>query len=371
VPSSASGKDATESAAAPGAATVTYYSPPPGIPRLPRYVAFDLELVANVVSEDVCAPAIACGALQAVADTQMSLLAPEVFHSGLPGARDRAVESSAQSTPPAWTPQDVRDFVDTLWEYVERGYMVVTWGGMRSDWWFLADNCGRDEATLTKITRMALWHHIDVPFLTYCASGHCPRLEGAAAAMKRASHRYLAPQKNGVLDSLKAADSHSVPDMWAKPWLRHAVLAHVQTDAAATLELALEFTTSASIAWLTHLRRMKRVKLPVRVTADGSPRLLVTMEALSLPPPRNVHWRVDPASSFHWLSQHDRKQVLDAWRLMQQQYQQQQQQQRRKQYARHVRGPKKQRHHGSPSKQASLFLPQDSWRHDKALMAVG
>jgi hypothetical protein len=167
------------------------------------------------------------------------------------------------------TPQLTREeCIALVWRLhtaVEKGYTIVTHNGAGFDFDILAEESGMHSLC----THLAL-HSVDTCLLVHCLKGFPVGLDAIARGMG------LSGKTEGMSGAL-------APQMWAEG--RYAeVLAYVEQDVRATLNVALEIEKQRSLTWIS--RSGKRNLLLV-------PDLLTVEAALRLPEP-DTSWMSDP-----------------------------------------------------------------------------
>jgi hypothetical protein len=167
------------------------------------------------------------------------------------------------------TPQMSREeciaLVWRLHKAVERGFTILTHNGAGFDFDILAEESGMHSLC----AHLAL-HSVDTCFLVHCLKGFPVGLDAIARGMG------LQGKTDGMSGAL-------APQMWAEGRCAE-VLAYVEQDVRATLNVALEIEKLRLLAWIS--RSGKRNILLV-------PQLLTVEEALRLPEP-NTSWMSDP-----------------------------------------------------------------------------
>jgi hypothetical protein len=167
------------------------------------------------------------------------------------------------------TPQLTREeciaLVWRLHRAVERGFTILTHNGAGFDFDILAEESGMHSLC----AHLAL-HSVDTCFLVHCLKGFPVGLDAIARGMG------LSGKAEGMSGAL-------APQMWAEGKFQE-VLAYVEQDVRATLNVALEIEKLRLLAWIS--RSGKRNILLV-------PQLLTVEEALRLPEP-NTSWMSDP-----------------------------------------------------------------------------
>jgi hypothetical protein len=126
-------------------------------------------------------------------------------------------------------------FLDSLYELVQNGHLLVTWGGSSSDWKLLAKEVPH---RALDIVNMAL-QSVDVPMCTCMSIGMMMGLNAACKAL-------------GF--SLKDdTSSENIPDLWNQKTLeaRLKVLQHVSNDAFATMLVVKNAENSGQLAWIS------------------------------------------------------------------------------------------------------------------------
>lgn len=232
-------------------------------------VAFDLEmdgLLPEAWPTDGTSPVrVLCGATARLAAPASP---PDVrlWHSG--GGAPMAPEGACE-------------LVDHLWAASERGDVVVTWGGLASDWRVLAAECGQVSAAHAARCRALALRHVDVPFAAAATTGGMMGLRAACLGMGLAAKHPLA--------------SASVPLLW-RAGNYGFVLHHVLSDAVATARVyAAMFAADdpPKLTWQT-ARGATAVWLSPAVEEGGQARLPSVAECLDMPAAKP--WFVVPAS---------------------------------------------------------------------------
>lgn len=268
------------------------------------FVAFDLEMSALLPVEwpaDGSSPVrILCAASARVVPAAPPV--PATFAT--PAARASAPPLPAALPPPetrVWhgaatpwmTPHDLCAFIDYLWAAHTRGEMIITWGGVASDWRVLAAEVRAvSPAAAAKCVAMAR-QHIDIAFAAAASLGGMMGLRAACAGM--------------CLEAKHPMASALVPVLWAMGQWPY-VLAHVTADAVATAAVYERMfhadTPTPQLTWHTARGAAKTWYAPY-VVERGAPRLLTVQECLALPkatPKFSVPANLEPSAMAEWLA---------------------------------------------------------------------
>ena len=154
--------------------------------------------------------------------------------------------------------RDVRRLVQQLGELAGRGYTLLTWDAMRSDWDLLAS-----QAQDRVFCRQLASQHVDMVFHVVCARGHRLSLEHAAYGMEL---------------TLERPDAHrtTASQRWSEKNYRPA-LESLSQHVRLTIDLAHVCQEQGLVAWESQSGRRTQLELP-----QG---WLTVAEALQLPTP--------------------------------------------------------------------------------------
>lgn len=231
----------------------------------PRYIGFDIE-TAKVVPEwepDLMAHrplGIACAA--AVLEDRKD---PVTWHG-----------TDNDAPAPQMSRDDVRSTLDDLCAWVEDGYTLVTWNGLKFDF----DVLSEESDQLQRCAEIALGH-IDLMFHAVCGLGHYVSLPKAAEGL-------------GLGGKTSGMTGAQAPVLWSQGKYDQVLEYNIQ-DARLALKVAQESERRGEFLWITGRGRTRGLYLD-----DG---WLCVRDACRLPLP-DTSWMTDPPCRdqfFAWL----------------------------------------------------------------------
>ena len=222
-----------------------------------------------------------------VLDLEFTDLVPDdsLESSNLQIACAATLLSDTGNQPILWTPHDeapalgldhLVSLIGYLEAMVQRGYILITWGGMSSDFRMLQKEC---PSLKTSIQKLAL-DSIDVPYVSACVQGMMMSLSSAAEGLN-------------IQDSKAFKSSLKVPELWTSGQ-RSLVHDHVILDVRLTMEVFQSCVESGILKWKT-LRGFIRV---FRF------QFLTVRQCLTMPRPNvpfEISAKMDPKVQAQWL----------------------------------------------------------------------
>jgi hypothetical protein len=230
----------------------------------PRYVSFDIE------SARLLPP----GVSDILAYRPLGISCAAAATSDGRDRRTWAGRNPDGSYAPRMSPDEAAAMVRDLMAYRNDGYTLVTWNGLGFDFDILAEESGLH----AECVELAM-NHIDMLFHAVCVLGHPISLQKATEGM----------EIEGKLAAMSGAEA---PEAWAAGRFEE-VLAYVQQDAAATVELTQVCEERKELAWITRTGKKRRMPLE-----DG---WLNVKDASGLPLP-DTSWMSDPPRRERFLS---------------------------------------------------------------------
>ena len=281
-----------------------------------KTIAFDLE-IAKVVPDganwDKQHPlGISCAA------TLTSEGQAQLWHNGQDWATDRDGARYGDKM----SPNQVRDLVAYLRDFINRGYSVVTWNGLGFDFKVLAEEC-EDRMWAMTVADMAMGMHIDPGFQMVCERGFMIGLDKAAKGLRVGGktdgmHGDLAPilwsgdlstatteQRENIMHFfplLEAAGTRAAQDL---------CLEYVGQDARATMDVYNAIVEKKKVWWVTTKGTICKYPWKPIIKQDPYDRLLRVSEALGVDEP-NTSWMTDPRPRgvyFEWVEVLKRRQI--------------------------------------------------------------
>lgn len=155
--------------------------------------------------------------------------------------------------------------VEELADYVQRGFIPLTWNGLSFDFNILAEESGMHNQCC-ELARA----HVDMMFHFFCLQGYPLGLDAAAKGM-------------GLAGKLEGMDGAQAPILWQQAQFAK-VLEYVTQDAITTLNLAEAVVERKRIRWQTRGGKPNRISIP---------KWLTVVDALKLPLP-NTSWMRKP-----------------------------------------------------------------------------
>ena len=222
-----------------------------------------------------------------VLDLEFTELVPDenLEASSLQIACAATLLSDTGGQPILWTPHDdcpalsldhLVSLIGYLEAMVQRGYLLVTWGGMSSDFRMLQKECPSLKATIQKLALDS----IDVPYVSACVQGMMMSLASAADGLN-------------IQNGKDASSSIKVPDLWTSGQ-RPLVHEHVMLDVRLTMEVFQSCADTGLLKWKT-VRGFIRV-FPFQ--------FLTVRQCLGIPKPKvpfEVSSKMDPKVQAQWL----------------------------------------------------------------------
>jgi hypothetical protein len=173
--------------------------------------------------------------------------------------------------------------VDFLWNYFQKGYIVVTWGGTAFDFRVLYH--GVTDPLYKNLIHFLCRRHVDVPLTGAATTGMMMGLSAASKGMGLGS---------------KPFDSSRVPFLWSdrsSSMGQEAVLRQVWTDAALTTKVYNQIFINAYIGvpytgsyrpyleWFTMCGKIRRFYTPYVACTPSTMRLWNVEECMAAPKP--------------------------------------------------------------------------------------
>ena len=222
-----------------------------------------------------------------VLDLEFTQLVPEesLESSSIQIACAATLLSDTGNAPILWTPHEdvpaldmdrLVSLIGYLEAMVQRGYLLVTWGGMSSDFRMLQKECPILKSTIQKLALDS----IDVPFVSACVQGMMMSLSSAAEGLN-------------IQDTKAFKSSIKVPDLWTSG-KRSEVHDHVCLDVRLTMEVFQNCAETGILKWKT-MRGFIRVFRFEFVTV----RNCLTMPRPNVP--FEISSKMDPKVQAQWL----------------------------------------------------------------------
>jgi hypothetical protein len=174
----------------------------------------------------------------------------------------------------------IRHFIDFLWTYAQKGYVIVTWGGTAFDFKILYNEVS--DPTYKALVHFLARKHVDIPLASAASSGMMMGLSAVAKGMGLGSKPY---------------ESASMPHLWAESSSQEAVFRQVWADAALTMRVYQHiFVNGESTAhalgryrpyldWITLGGKLRRFYAPYVPVTHTTLRLWNVEECMVAPKP--------------------------------------------------------------------------------------
>lgn len=173
----------------------------------------------------------------------------------------------------------IRHFVDFLWTYYQKGYVIVTWGGTAFDFKILFNEVS--DPTYKRLIHFLARHHVDIPLTSAATSGMMMGLSAVSKAMGLGSKPY---------------DSVQMPSLWTER-NQEAVLRQVWADAALTSKVYMQVFANGEffhrsigkyrpyLEWVALSGKTRRFYAPFVHLTDINVRLMTVEECIAAPRP--------------------------------------------------------------------------------------
>ena len=188
-----------------------------------KVLAFDLEIVKEIPEgenmEQIRPLGISCVALLPNDEALSQLF----YH----------VDDKFQATSGAMTKEELESVMVSMEHWVDKGYKILTWNGLKFDFDILAEESGEHE----KCKALAM-SHLDMAFHFLCTKGYMIGLNTAADGL-------------GLSGKMGGMEGSLAPIYWASPNLRDRlrVLRYVNQDVVTTLEVYEQSSETKKVPW--------------------------------------------------------------------------------------------------------------------------
>lgn len=182
------------------------------------------------------------------------------------GDEEDTLDICGRDFAPRLSQEEAVQLVETLEEYVDQGYTLLTWNGLGFDFDILAEESGESQ----RCAALAL-DHVDMMFHVYSVKGFPVSLAKAAEGMK------IRGKPEGI-------NGKAAPQLWAAGEYA-TVLDYVAEDVRIAHQIATACEAVKEFRWIT-----ARGKLATMPLSGG---WLTVREAMELPAP-DTSWMDDP-----------------------------------------------------------------------------
>jgi hypothetical protein len=184
--------------------------------------------------------------------------------------------------------------VDSMLNYQDNGYKVLTWNGLSFDLQLLGYYSGR----LEDCGKIAL-NHVDMMFLVVCHKGFFLGLDKALAGAKIETKIHSVELNDNTVFS--EMNGSKAPLLWRNKEFS-AVRTYLRGDVEQPLKLARHIETAGYIRWISNSGKLNSLKTD----------MLTVKEALKLPLP-DTSWMSAPKPReefYNWIPENILKQEL-------------------------------------------------------------
>jgi hypothetical protein len=266
-------ESAIDSMSTKTASTLTLPEAPIELPMPQPYITFDIEYdrllktgpEATAAADSEEAPKITC--IAAVTCEGLYTF----WHGGY--------HEPSGSFSPHMSEAQIRHFVDFLWTYFQKGYVIVTWGGTAFDFKILFNEV--TDPNYKRLIHFLARRHVDIPLTSAATSGMMMGLSAVSKAMGLGSKPY---------------DSIQMPSLWTER-NQEAVLRQVWADAALTSRVYMQIFANGEhfhstigrfrpyLEWVALSGKTRRFYAPYVHMSELNVRLLNVEECMAAPRP--------------------------------------------------------------------------------------